>query len=251
MPQFDSDGVPIHYEVFGEGKPILMVHGFAASLEANWVRTGWVETLSPIRKVVGLDCRGHGESGKPHEPEAYGGDAMPGDVIRLMDHLEIEQADLFGYSMGARISLQLLLGHPDRFTSVVLGGIGSFLAGRRGGRPGVAEALLAKDRSTVTDATAKGFRAFAEANKNDLKALAACMQAPRGVGDRASLAQIDLPALIVIGEGDALVGSTDELAAAIPSARLVTIPDRDHLTVVPDSRFKEAVLQFLGESPPA
>ena len=179
MPQFDSDGVPIHYEVFGEGKPILIVHGFAASLEGNWVRPGWVETLSPIRKVVALDCRGHGLSGKPHDPQSYAGHAMEDDVVRLMEHLHIEQADLFGYSMGAAISLRLLLRHPERFTYVVLGGIGNVLARRGGGRPNVAEAMLAEDPSTITDPVAKGFRAFAQANKNDLKALAAYMQAPR------------------------------------------------------------------------
>ena len=248
MPQFDSDGVPIHYEVFGEGKPIVMVHGFAASLEANWVRTGWVETLSPIRQVVALDCRGHGESGKPHDTQAYAGDTMSGDVVRLMEHLNIEQADLFGYSMGAGISLRVLLGHPERFTSVVLGGIGNVQARRGGGRPNVAEAMQEEDPSKITDPIAKGFRAFAEANKSDLKALAAFMQAPREPLDATKLGQVALPVLIVIGEGDALVASTDELAAAIPGARLLTIPDRDHLTVVPDSRFKEAVVDFLTKT---
>ena len=60
---FDSSGVPIHYEVFGEGRPIILVHGFTASLLLNWVATGWVDELTPIRQVVGLDARGHGLSG--------------------------------------------------------------------------------------------------------------------------------------------------------------------------------------------
>ena len=247
MPSFDSDGVAIHYEVFGDEKPpIVLVHGFASSLQGNWVRAGWIDTLTPIRRVVALDCRGHGESGKPHDPEAYAGDAMPNDVIALMDHLGIEKADLCGYSMGGRISLQLLVHHPERFSSVVLGGIGNVLARRSGGRPNVAEALLTDDPATITDRTAKGFRVFAEANKNDLQALGACMRAMRGGADGARLAQVTLPVLIVIGEGDALVGSVDELAAAIPGARLVKVPNKDHLTVVPDPRFKEAVVNFLG-----
>ena len=114
MPAFDSNGVSIHYEVFGEnGKPpIVLVHGFAASLDGNWVRPGWIETLTPLRQVVALDCRGHGESEKPYDAEAYG-DNMPDDVIRLMDHLNIEKADLFGYSMGSRISTRLMTAHPE------------------------------------------------------------------------------------------------------------------------------------------
>ncbi|MEX0786802.1 MAG: alpha/beta fold hydrolase, partial [Dehalococcoidia bacterium] len=123
---FDSNGVPIHYEVIGEGDPIVLVHGFSASFETNWGGTGWVDALRPLRKVVGLDARGHGESGKPHEPEAYADDEMANDVIRLLDHLGIERADLFGYSMGAGISLNLLVSHPERFTSVIMGGIGNF-----------------------------------------------------------------------------------------------------------------------------
>ena len=249
MPQFDSAGVRIHYEVFGEGKPILMVHGFTASLESNWVRPGWVETLSPIRQVVALDCRGHGKSGKPYDPQAYAGHEMEDDVIRLMDLLSIELADLFGYSMGARIAFRLMLRHPQRFTSVVLGGIGADLALRGGGRPNVVEALLAEDPSKITDPVGKGFRIVAEASKNDLKALAAYQQATQERITEADLLQVTLPVLIVIGEDDAIAGSPDVLANGIPNARLIKIPEREHLTVVPDARFKEAVVGFLTEQP--
>lgn len=252
IPTFNSDGVPIHYEVFGEGRPIILVHGFAASIEVNWMSTGWIEALTPIRQVVTLDARGHGLSGKPHDPQAYAGDEMPNDVIRLMNHLDIEKADLFGYSMGAAISLRLLLRDPDRFTSVVLGGVGDFAWRESGDSPEdsgsrVAEALLAEDPATITDPTAKAFRDFAEMFNNDLEALAAYMRAPRRPVDRTELAHIALPVLIVNGELDTLVGSPDELAAAIPGARLEKIPDRDHLTVVLDPRFKEVVVDFLTE----
>lgn len=245
VSSFDSGGVLIHYEVFGRGRPIMLVHGFASSLKGNWVDTGWIETLTAVRQVIALDCRGHGLSGKPHAVAAYSGHEMADDVIRLMDHLSVGKADLFGYSMGAAISLRLLLGHPDRFESVVLGGIGDVVVRQTGGRPNVAGALLTDDPSTITDPVARGFRAFAEANKNDLKALAAYQQAPREGLDGEKLGQVSLPVLVVNGEADVLVGSPDELVAAIPGARLVKVPGRDHLTAVPDPRFKEAVVRFL------
>jgi pimeloyl-ACP methyl ester carboxylesterase len=244
VPAFDSAGVPIHYEVFGEGKPIVLVHGFAASLQSNWVASGWIETLRPLRRVVALDCRGHGESGKPHDPAAYG-NAMQDDVIRLMDHLEIDRADLFGYSMGGAISMGLMVRYPERFTSVILGGVGG-RGPRRGPDSPVARAMLADDPSTIEDPVAKGFRIFAERLGNDLKALAAVNQSNR-FSDLDALRTVTLPVLIVVGENDALVEGAEPLARAIPTARLITIPDRDHLTVVPDPRFKDAVVKFLSE----
>lgn len=249
MATFDSDGVSIRYETFGDEAlpPVVLVHGFASSLDGNWVRPGWIETLSPLRRVIALDCRGHGESGKPHDAEAYSGAAMPNDVIGLMDHLGIQRSDLIGYSMGSRISLQLILSHPQRFTSCILGGVGGVPNARGGGRPNVVEALLADDASTVADPVGRGFRQFAEANKNDLKALAACMAAGRGLGNGAPLGEISMPVLIVTGEDDRTVGKPEPLAEAIPGSTLVKIPGRDHLTVVGDQRFKDAVVVFLKE----
>ncbi len=245
MPIFDSAGVPIHYEVFGEGRPIVLVHGFAASLQNNWVAAGWIETLRPLRRVIALDCRGHGESGKPHDPAAYG-DEVIDDVVRLMDHLKIDTADLFGYSMGGRISLGLMTRYPERFTSVVLGGVGadSWLP-EPFGAP-ISEALLAEDPATVTDPVAKRFREVAEQRGNDLKALGALRKGFWHV-DREALATVSLPVLIVVGEDDKLARDPDQLVQAIPTARLITFPDRDHLTVVPDQRFKDAVVKFLSE----
>ena len=249
---FDSSGVPIHYEVFRAGRPIVLVHGFLVSLLLNWVDTGWVDELTPIRQVVGLDARGHGLSGKPHEPEAYAGDTMPNDVIGLMDHLGIEQADLFGYSMGSAISLRLLASRPERFTSAVLGGTGEFARSETpGGASLLPDALLAQDPESISDPTVKGFRVLAEALENDLEALAAYSLAARpGVSDEA-LASIDVPVLIVNGADDAIAGSPDALAAAIPTAELVKIPSKNHLTVVADPEFKDTVVRFLGELPPA
>jgi len=247
MAIFDSDGVTIHYEVFGDGSPIVLVHGFASSLQDNWVLTGWVKRLlSQGRRVVALDCRGHGESAKPHEPEAYAGGTMAGDVIRLMDHLKIARADLMGYSMGGGVALDLIMRHPQRFGRVVLGGVGG---GTRGARESsaIADALSADDTSAISNVVARRFRQFAEERSNDLKALAACIRRGRSRPGPEALGAITLPVLVAVGEKDDLVGRADTLADAIPGARLVTIPDRDHLTVVPDGRFKEAILSFLGE----
>ncbi len=248
---FDSDGVKIHYETFGGGKPVVLVHGIESSIKGNWKDPSWFDTLRPIRRVVALDCRGHGQSDKPHDPAVYEGDRMPGDILNLMDYLGIEKADLFGYSMGAFLSAALLARHIDRFTSVILGGVGNVLKGLNAEmNRAIVDALLAEDLAKITDPVALAFRVFAESDpSNDLEALAACAG---HVGDPvkpADYADVDIPVLIVKGENDEVFSGADtaRTVAAIPSARLISIPDTDHLSVVPDQRFKDAVVAFLKE----
>jgi len=242
--------VKIHYETWGEGYPIILVHGIIANLKLNWLVQNWVEVLRPIRRVVALDCRGHGQSDKPHDAAAYGAENMAGDVLRLMGHLGIEKTDLFGYSMGSAVSAYLLAHHRKRFRSAILGGTGDYLVFKsvaEGETDPIAAALLADDPSKVTDVVSQGFRIFADSIPNsDLKALAACAQRFRGPVERAELAYVAIPVLIVNAANE-FVGSPEEVAAAIPGAKLVIIPDTDHLTVVPDRRFKDAVVAFLKE----
>jgi pimeloyl-ACP methyl ester carboxylesterase len=246
VPTFDFAGVSIHYEVFGEGKPIMLVHGFASSLQGNWVAPGWIGTLTPLRQVIALDCRGHGESAKLYDPSMYG-DALYEDVIRLMDHLGVERADLFGYSMGGRIALALITRHAERFDRVVLGGVGAGIQRREPVRAPITAAMQAGSSSEIGDPMARGFRIFAERTGADLKALAAVRMSGYWRLGREELAKIASPVLIVVGENDTVVGSAEPLAKAIPGAKLVFVPDRDHLTVVGDQRFKDAVVAFLSE----
>jgi len=247
MPTFDSDGVRIAYEVVGAGPPIVLVHGFASSWKRNWYEVGWFDRLvTGGRRVIALDCRGHGGSDKPHDPAAYRAAHMAGDVLRLLDHLKIERTALMGYSMGARIGAALLVHHPERLEGVILAGAGRGLIGERRDAEAVARVLEADDAAAITDPVGKAFRQFAEQGRNDLKALAACMRGLRSAVDVAALAAVRTPVLIVVGERDELVGDPQALADLIPGAQLVIVPGRDHLSTVGDKRYKEAVLRFLA-----
>src|ERR1700716_3785671 len=134
---FDSDGIRLHYEVHGNerGAPLVVVHGFASDYRLNWVGTRWQEALTTAGfRVFGLDCRGHGLSDKPHDRAAYAIGIMAGDVARLLDHAGIRTAGYLGYSMGARIGLQVVMDLPDRVSRAVLGGIGTAGGVERAGK---------------------------------------------------------------------------------------------------------------------
>jgi pimeloyl-ACP methyl ester carboxylesterase len=249
MPDFDSDGVRIHYELHGaeDGTPIVLVHGYASSYRLNWVGSRWQDTLVESgHLVIGMDCRGHGQSQKPHEPEAYERGVMMEDLRRLLDHLGVARADLLGYSMGSWIGLRLMVDHGDRVDRAVLGGIGS------GSGFGSAEAVARRMRgdTSVTDPVALSFHAFASANpENDLEALAACMEARQTRIPDEQLAGIGNPVLIVVGELDDIAAGATEMAGRIPNSELVLLPGRNHMNAVPARQFKQAALAFLQGRP--
>jgi pimeloyl-ACP methyl ester carboxylesterase len=242
---FDSDGIRLHYEVHGpeNGTPIVAVHGFASDYRLNWVGTRWQETLTNEGfMVVGLDCRGHGHSDKPHDTAAYATEIMASDVIRLLDHLDVSEAAYLGYSMGARIGLQVAMEHPRRVTRAVLGGIGT--AGAIDRSDAIARAFLAGE--PTDDPVAQTFYRFASARPtNDLRALAACIQGLKPVADPARLARITTPMLVVVGDRDDIAHGAAELIELIPTAHLVTIAGRDHMSAVVAREFKQAALEFL------
>ncbi len=250
MPFFDSAGTKIHYHDASAGEVVILVHGFASTAEHNWGGTGWIAALSAKYRVIALDVRGHGLSDKPHGREAYGYAGMGADVTRLMDHLGLARALLMGYSMGASIAIELMLSHPDRFRAIVLGGI-AYDDGLedKADRDAIAEAYRADDPATIKSPVAKAYRRFAESMPNDLKALAALIDAERSPFDPAKLAAVRLPVLIVVGRNDNAIGDPKPLAKMIPGARLVMLEGRDHLTAPADQRFKEVVVEFLGTAP--
>ena len=250
---FDADGVRLAYDDCRpddpgdtESPPIVLVHGFASSRANNWEARGWYDTLLEAgRRVIALDCRGHGESETPHDPAAYETDVLAADVVRLLDNLEIERADLLGYSMGGRIGLEALYRHPERFNAAVLAGIGSTTLEPSDVGDRIADGLLAVDPDDVSDPVGKRFRLFAETTDNDLEAIAACARARTPPADWEQVGEISRPVLVVAGEQDDLVGDPTELADGLPNGEAVVVPDADHLTTVPDERFTEAVLDFL------
>jgi pimeloyl-ACP methyl ester carboxylesterase len=250
MPQFHRDGLDIAYLDQGEGEPIVLIHGFASTKEVNWVYPGWVATLTAAgRRVIALDNRGHGQSGKLYLPDLYDTRLMADDVAALLDHLGIPRADVMGYSMGARITAFLALKRPERVRSAILGGLGIHLVDGVGLPASIATALEAPTLADVTDAQGRTFRAFAEQTRSDLKALAACIRGSRQTLTDAEARAISVPVLIAVGSKDEVAGSGAALQALIPNSEHLEIPGRDHMLAVGDKAFKAGVVDFLKRRP--
>jgi pimeloyl-ACP methyl ester carboxylesterase len=250
MNRFDSDGVGIAYLDEGAGDPILLIHGFCSNTQVNWVSTSWVTTLTRAGfRVIAIDNRGHGESDKLYDTADYGGATMAEDARRLLGYLGIEQADVMGYSMGARIAAFLVLAHPQRVRSVIFAGLGINMVHGVGAPGPIAAALEAPSADDVKNDAARSFRIFADATGGDRQALAACIRSSRDKIPPEELSLISRPALVAVGTEDVIAGSGPELTALIPGAESLEITGRDHMKAVGDRIYKQGVLDFLARRP--
>jgi pimeloyl-ACP methyl ester carboxylesterase len=253
MSQFATatDGIKLAYERVGEGPPVMLVHGFGSSRVQNWKSTGWYGSLTEAGfSVLAMDCRGHGDSDKPHDPVLYHHDRMAEDVATVMDAAKVKAAPYVGYSMGGLIGLRFLTRFADRVPRLALGGVGeTYLRGPRVSDPErrdlIATALLTEDKGSITDARARMFRDFADQQGKDRLALAACMRAMSPPLPAAVLKTLSTPVLVVCGDQDFVAGAPEPLAAIFPHGRAVSVPGRDHMSAVGARPTRQAVVDFL------
>ena len=252
MANFTSDGVQIAYDDIsppgGAQKTIVLIHGFASNRNEGWKRTGWYTAFERRGfRVIALDQRGHGESEKLYEPQAYERERLAADVLSLMDHLGVERADVFGYSMGTRTALEAAVAAPDRISHLILGGVGEKLLQPPPhvvGEP-MADAMEADDPATITEPMLRSFRQFADEQGEDRRAIAAFTQAQNPPLDWDALGALPMPVLVVAGQGDEGAGDPAGLARVFPHGHGVTIPGCDHFSAIPHALTKAAVFDFL------
>ena len=249
----------IRYVDRGNGEPVVLVHSYAGDLEDQWVTTGVLPELARSHRVIAFDVRGHGKSGKPHDPEAYGPE-MAWDVVRLLDHLGIANAHVIGYSMGAHIVAQLLTLAPHRFITATLGG-GS---GRRNWKAeddlqakveademerGLLNAqtmrLLPADQPQPTALQVEEMSANFLAGKDTL-ALAAIRRSNKAqvvTPDQMTAAQV--PVLGIVGSADPYLPGFHDLKSAMPKLELVVLDGATHFSAPSKPEFVRAILSFL------
>jgi len=252
MLSFTHDGLALAFDDIapagGHERTIVLVHGFSSNRHEGWRRTGWYAAFERRRmRCIALDLRGHGESDKPHDVALYGREAMAGDVLTLLDHLQLERVDLFGFSMGAHMALQAALTAPGRISNLILGGVGARIFEPRdeAERAAMAAAMLADDPEAIGDPMLRSFRHFADEQGEDRRALAAATRAVSPPWVRDELGAVGAPVLVAAGQRDDLAGDIDDLAAAFVEGYAVSIPGCDHFSAIPHALTKAAVFDFL------
>jgi pimeloyl-ACP methyl ester carboxylesterase len=241
---FDAGGVRIRYVDMGSGPAVVLVHGFTGDIERSWINTGVLANLSTDHRVLAFDLRGHGHSGKPHDPRAY--DEIGLDVIRLLDHTGVKRAHVVGYSLGGIIIAKLLTTHPERFTSALIGGAAyrrsrsaradqANEAAAREVEAGIYRALIVS--TAATDEPRPGEEAIHArsreiAGSNDVHAHAALMRARRAllVSD-AEIAAVRVPTLALVGGADPALLRVQAMREFWPDLHVQVVPGATHPTV--------------------
>jgi len=245
MPTFASfDGTEIWFDDQEVGPAVLLLHGFAADTNINYVRSGIFDALIDAgHRTVAMDFRGHGLSAKPHIPDAYADDALTRDAQALIDHLGIDSLAVVGYSMGASVALRLGATDPRVRIVAALGVGAASLERGPDDRPSVGQALLADDPESITDPLGRQFRRLADSIRADRLALSACMSVPQARVEQ-HLHELAVPVLVVAGSDDELAGDPQPLAERISGGRSVVVPG-DHFTANAQPALHRALVEFL------
>lgn len=244
-PQFFEarDGVRLAWRETGSGRPLILLHGLFSSAEVNWIKFSTAARVAQEGyRVIMPDLRVHGSSEAPHEPEHYPPDVLVHDLEDLVAHLGLGDFDLGGFSLGARTSVRAVVAGmtPRR---LILGGMG--LAGLAGWqkRGQFFQRVIAEYESAKRGDDTWMSIQFMKTMKIDRVAAALLLDSFTDTPPEA-LAALTMPVLLVCGEQDQDNGSAPDLAAALPDARLATIPGT-HMSSVTQREMGEAIAAFL------
>ena len=235
------DGTKIYYEVRGEGKPVLLVHGFISN-SSSWKRAAlYADLLNNGFKVILLDMRGNGRSGKPHDAAAYENDAEAKDIMKMMDILKIKRYAAIGYSRGSIITARLLV-LDKRIQNAVLGGMGLDFTNPEWPRRKMFYRVLMGDSIPEL----KGVVDYVRSQGLDQLALAYLQKAQPSTSKEA-LGKVRQPILVISGDKDSDNGSAAELAKVLPNSSIATTPgDHNHASATPE--FSKKILDFMKKN---
>ncbi len=225
-----SGAVTIRYRVWGSGSPLLLLHPGMCD-GALWRTLGYTRALAPRYRLIVPDLRGHGQSERPHEEAAYAADAMRDDLGAVLAAEGIEQTLCWGFSLGALLALRFAAAYPGRLRGLIAGGAVGWLPRREVGTES-AERIERRGLAALAppldgDSAALPLRPVILAS--DPQAHAARYRAQAHWEPPAGLYAIREPLLLYGGEADSFTPAVRELAAALPQAELLTVPQMGHL----------------------
>jgi pimeloyl-ACP methyl ester carboxylesterase len=194
---------------------------------------GYVEVLKNDYEVILIDARGHGASDKPHDPEAYKMALRVGDVVAVLDDLNVSKAHFLGYSMGGWIGFGIAKYATERFHSLIIGGTHPYEVASE--EPSFVLELLKKGMNAVLTMADLVFgerwtpelKAIVETN--DLEALIALGSVKERLGFEDILPELIVPCLLFVGEAAGEYRGAKECAKALPNATFVSLPGLDHI----------------------
>ena len=238
------DGLDLAYRVMGTGRTVVLIHGYFSTATVNWIRYGHAaKIVSRGFRLVMPDLRGHGDSAKPHDPVYYPHDVLADDGLALIEHLQLTDYDLGGYSLGARTTVRMLArGAAPKHA--ILGGMGLEGIFHTQGRGGYFRNILTHLGQHKPGSAEWLAEAFLKTVGGDPVALLHVLDTFADT-PRTALAGIQTPTLVVCGVEDQDNGSAADLAAALPGGRYVSVPG-NHMSAVTKPELGAAMAEFLA-----
>jgi pimeloyl-ACP methyl ester carboxylesterase len=238
------DGVELAYREVGEGRPLVLIHGYFSTATVNWVRYGHASAIAARgHRVIIPDLRGHGDSAKPHAAAAYPPDVLTDDGFALIEHFGLTDYDLGGYSLGGRTTIRMLArgAAPRR---AIVAGMGLEGIVHAGGRNAFFRRILTNLGTFERGSPEWMAEAFLKTVGGDpvalLHVLGTSVDTPRE-----ALARIGMPTLVLVGAEDDDTGSAQALAAALPDGEYAVVPG-SHMSAVTRPELGAAIADFLG-----
>jgi pimeloyl-ACP methyl ester carboxylesterase len=243
--RFESfDGVRLAWHELGEGRPVMLIHGYFSDAKTNWIRYGHAAAVAARGfRVIMPDLRGHGESDRPHDAAAYPPDALAKDGHALIAHLGLTDYDLGGYSLGARTTSRMLAtgATPGRVIFSGMGLEGLLHTGRRQDHFRNILTRLGQHERGSPEWLAE---AFLKTTGGDPVALLGVLDTFVDTPAETVVGFVQ-PALVVSGAEDFDNGSAAALADALPHARYVEVPG-GHMSAVTKPELGQAIADFLS-----
>jgi pimeloyl-ACP methyl ester carboxylesterase len=243
-----SDGVELAWHELGQGRAVVLLHGLFSSADMNWLRFGHAaEIAARGLRVIMPDLRAHGESAAPHDEGSYPPDILARDALELIAHLDLQDYDLGGYSLGARTSARMVItgARPRRLVIAGMGLRGMLETGRRSAH---FRKVLTGMGTHARGSNEWMAEAFLKTTGGDPKALLPLLGSFVDSSE-AELRAIAIPTLVLSGAEDQDNGPAEELAKLLPDARFVEVPG-NHMNAVTKPELGRAIADFLSLDSP-